>query len=350
MGQILFFLLLGVGSSMYLAGRWQERMGPGRMVRLGTIISATAAMALPLAPSIGAVHAWAFITGASHSFLYLPALSVVQRWFPLRRGLVTGLVSMVFGLSAAAAAPLYSFALAELGPTALCLGAGLAALATGLIAAPFMSFPVARPSVESAGHGAPGPSMRVSQAVRTRSFWALWCAWALAGSGGIAMVTLSTCFGLAHGLSLRQAVLILTAFNLTNGLSRLVSGWLSDLVGRNLTLAGAFTLAGAAYLILPQVQGLYPWAGLAALVGFSFGTLFSVSAPLATDCFGLEHFGAIFGLVFTAYGFLAGALGPWLGGHLLDATNGNFALVFGYLGIFLLISAGLIFLVRPPRA
>ncbi|MFH2126095.1 MAG: MFS transporter, partial [Pseudomonadota bacterium] len=124
---------------------------------------------------------------------------------------------------------------------------------------------------------------------------------------------------------------------------------LSDLVGRNLTMAGAFAVAGVAYLFLPQVQGLYLWAGLAAAVGFSFGTLFSVSAPLATDCFGLEHFGAIFGLVFTAYGFLAGALGPWLGGHLLDVTGGDFALVFGYLGIFLLIAAGLILLVRPPR-
>jgi len=348
-GQILFFLLLGVGSSMYLAGRWQERLGPARMVQLGTIIAAVVALALPLAPSITAVHLWALVTGASQSFVYLPALSVVQRWFPLRRGLVTGLVSMVFGLSAAATAPLYSFVLAELGSTALCLVAGLAALITGLIAAPFMSFPVARPSVESAGHGAPGPSLRVAQAVRTRSFWALWCVWALAGAAGIAMVTLSTSFGLAHGLDLAQAVMILTAFNLTNGLSRLATGWLSDLVGRNLTMAGAFAVAGAAYLFLPQVQGLYLWAGLAAAVGFSFGTLFSVSAPLATDCFGLEHFGAIFGLVFTAYGFLAGALGPWLGGHLLDITGGDFALVFGYLGIFLLIAAGLILLVRPPR-
>lgn len=348
-GQILFFLLLGVGSTMYLAGRWQERLGPAKMVRLGSFISALAALALPLASGIGAVYAWAFITGASHSCLYLPALSVVQRWFPLRRGLVAGLVSMVFGLAAAATAPLYTFVLAEFGPTALCLGVGLAALATGLAAAPFISFPVARPQVETAGHGAPGKSFRVGQAVRTRAFWALWCTWALAGSGGIAMVTLSTSFGLSHGLEIGQAVVILTAFNLTNGLSRLASGWLSDLVGRNLTMAGAFAVAGAAYLILPQVQGLYTWAGLAAVVGFSFGTLFSVSAPLATDCFGLEHFGAIFGTVFTAYGFLAGALGPWLGGYLLDATGGDFSLVFGYLGVFLLASAGLILLVRPPR-
>ena len=59
------------------------------------------------------------------------------------------------------------------------------------------------------------------------------------------------------------------------------------------------------------------------------------------DCFGLEHFGAIFGLTFAAYGFVAGPLGPTLSGYLLDVTGDNFFLVFLYLGIFCLL-AGLV--------
>jgi OFA family oxalate/formate antiporter-like MFS transporter len=34
----------------------------------------------------------------------------------------------------------------------------------------------------------------------------------------------------------------------------------------------------------------------------------------------MEHFGSIFGGIFTAFGFFSGALGPWLGGYLLDLT------------------------------
>jgi len=86
------------------------------------------------------------------------------------------------------------------------------------------------------------------------------------------------------------------------------------------------------------------------VIGFAFGTLFGVSAPLATDCFGMQHFGAIFGLVFTAYGFIAGVIGPSLAGYILDATNGNFYVVFGYLGIFCLMSGVFIRFVVPPRA
>jgi OFA family oxalate/formate antiporter-like MFS transporter len=86
---------------------------------------------------------------------------------------------------------------------------------------------------------------------------------------------------------------------------------------------------------------------LASVVGFAFGTLFSVSAALTSDCFGMKHFGAIYGLVFTAYGFVAGVLGPWLSGYVLDATGSNFQVVFIYLGIFCLASAGFIWFARP---
>ena len=156
------------------------------------------------------------------------------------------------------------------------------------------------------------------------------------------MVTLTAQFGTAMGLSVQTAVILLTAFNLTNGISRMLSGYLSDILGRKATMSVTFLMAGGAYLLLPHLHGLVLWAVLSAVIGFSFGTLFSVSAPLISDCFGLDHFGAIFGLVFTAYGFLAGALGPWLSGHILDITQGNFPLVFFYLGILLIVSAGLI--------
>ena len=69
-------------------------------------------------------------------------------------------------------------------------------------------------------------------------------------------------------------------------------------------MAFSFTVAAVAYLIMPHLDGIWLWAALAAAIGFAFGTLFAVTAPLAGDCFGMAHFGAIFGLIFTAYGFL----------------------------------------------
>ena len=85
------------------------------------------------------------------------------------------------------------------------------------------------------------------------------------------------------------------------------------------------------------------------VIGVGFGALWTVSPPLAAECFGLENFGSVFGLLLSAYGFLSSLLGSWLSGYLLDITQGNFTLVFSYLGAFCVVSAGLILLVRPPR-
>jgi MFS transporter, OFA family, oxalate/formate antiporter len=112
-------------------------------------------------------------------------------------------------------------------------------------------------------------------------------------------------------------------------------------------MAATFFAAAGAYFILPQVERFIFILLLPAVVGFAFGTLFAVSAPLASDCFGLRHFGAIFGLVFTAYGFLAGPMGPSLSGYLLDSNAGGFGLVFTFLGVYCLLSGFFILRVIP---
>lgn len=191
-------------------------------------------------------------------------------------------------------------------------------------------------------------SLTAKESLRTGSFWFLWLTWALQGAAGIAMVTLSMSFGGARGFG-ESAALLLTAFNLTNGLSRILSGFLSDIIGRHRTLVATFLAAACAYFLLPHVDTIGTAAVLGAVIGFSYGTLFAVSAPLVSDSFGLKHFGVIFGLVFTAFGYLSGLLGPSLSGFILDMTEGNFLPVFAYLGVFCILSAFLIRLVVPPR-
>jgi MFS transporter, OFA family, oxalate/formate antiporter len=348
-GNIIFFMLAAVGIFMFLVGRWQERYGTRIMIATGTIICSFSLLLAAYASSILMVYAWAFLTGIGSSFVYIPALTTVQWWYPGRKGLVTGFVSMIFGLSAAIMSPLFGKMLISMGYMSMSLSIAILTLTIGLFGAYFARSPK-KDEIEAASYlgrraqgtsrSAMGPmrSLTVEESLHTRSFWFLWITWTLAGAAGVAMTILSTAYGLTKGFSLESAILILTAFNLTNGTGRLASGILSDLIGRNRIMSLAFFAAGIAYFILPWSSGLVACAFLAAVVGFAFGTLFSVSAPLVADCFGLKHFGAIFGLAFAAYGFVAGPLGPTLSGYLLDVTGDNFFLVFFYLGVFFLLS------------
>lgn len=388
-GAIIFFMLAALGVFMFLVGRWQERYGPRTMLGIGAALAGLSVVALPFAPNMIALYAWAFVSGTSSCFVMIPALTVVQRWYPERRGLVSGVVNLVFGSAGAIMAPLFAVALGAMGYRAMNVVAGGLAVAFGLAVARLVSLPTARgaaeaPALDAGGslhpegdpagaraglHRGPDPaagathveaaagatstartpddgSLTVRQSLRTRNFWLIWIVWALQGAAGVAMVSLAVDFGVSKGYAFESAVVVLTAFNVTNGLSRIVAGYFSDRVHRSRAMAATFLAAGLAYLLLPHVDGLGTIAALAALVGFGFGTLFAVSAPLAADCFGMGHFGAIYGLIFTAYGFVAGALGPLLGGALADSAGG-YPLVFGYLGALCLVSAVLIQFVRP---
>ncbi|MFO7772695.1 MAG: MFS transporter [Dehalococcoidia bacterium] len=376
-GNVMFFILAALGSFMFVVGQWQEKVGTRLIVSIGAVVCGLSLLVASYATNIYMVYLWAFLTGMGSCFIYISGLTVVQRWFLEKRGLVSGIVNLFLGLSAAIMAPVFGSLLKTLGYVPMNNLIAVLVVVAGIIAAQFVQTPeragyAVEPSTGAANGGTRaglnqaaaerkdaassrsqksvrlGESLTVKETIRTRSFWFLWLTTALQGAAGMAMITLSVAFGLARGFPIGSAVLLLTAFNLTNGFSRVLSGFLSDIVGRNLTLSLTFFAAACAYFVLPHTSTLGIAAVLIAVIGFSFGTMFSVSAPLASDCFGLKHFGAIFGLVFTAYGFLAGILGPSLSGYLLDVTEGNFLPVFTYLGIFCILSGFFIRMVVPP--
>jgi OFA family oxalate/formate antiporter-like MFS transporter len=340
---------------MFFVGRWQEKFGTRKLITFGVLLCGLNALFLGLIRNLPLLYLWAFINGASSCFVYLPALTTVQRWYPTKRGLVSGIVNLAFALSAALMAPLFGYLLLSLGYGSMHWVLGAMAMGIGLTAARFTEAPAPDPVWPESRGGDPkkdsaplSRNLTVREGLRSRAFWFLWLAWALQGAAGISMVTLSVQFGLHRGLSLSRAVMILTAFNLASGLSRLIMGYLSDRFNRNRAMAATFFASAAAYFILPRVEGFVFLLLLPAAVGFAFGTLFAVSAPLASDCFGLRHFGAIFGLVFTAYGFLAGPLGPSLSGYLLDVSAGGFGLIFTVLGVYGLLAGLCILRVIPP--
>jgi len=345
-GQTLFYVLAGAGIFMFLVGRLQERIGTAWTTVIGALIYSTAAIFVSRATGIRGVYGWAFMVGSSSAFVYVPTLTVVQRWYPKWRGLYAGLVSMCFGISGALMAPLFNRLKIHMGFTDMAITLGVVMFFIAILLAPLIRPPKA-PAPAFINTNAALMSLNAFQSLRTRSFWLLWVMFACVGAAGVSMVTLSAGYGLSLGWPMAQALTILMAFNITNGVSRLLSGFLSDITGRKIVMCASFLAAGMAYYLLPFVSHVVMVTLLAAVIGFSFGTLFAVSAPLVSDCFGMQQFGSIFGLVFTAFGFVSGAMGPWLAGFMLDLYPGNYLLVFGYLGSLLLVSAIMVWIISP---
>lgn len=339
-GSIMFFILIGTGFSMYTAGRLQEIFATRHLVFAGALTCALSMFAVGFAQNMTHVYLWAFAEGFFCGFVYLPCLGFFQKLFPENKGTVSGILNLTFGGASAVMSPVYTWLYSSHGYMASGVWAGILALLFGT----FGAFVIRLPGQNASGDRVV-PSLTTRQIVKMPAFWFLWWVWALAGAAGVSMILLSSSFGQSLGYTLKQSVIILICFNLLNGLGRVVCGRLADRFPKTRVLQTVFFMAATAYLILPWMNHLPPVAFLACFIGLSFGALFTVSAPLVSEVFGLENFGQIFGMVFTAYGFVAGFIGPWMSGLILDKT-GSFLYVFSLFAFFYLTAFILIHQVR----
>ncbi|MDO5044708.1 MAG: MFS transporter [Coriobacteriia bacterium] len=369
LGWIMTFVILSLGIFTFFAGKWHMKLGTRKSYIVGTIILVVCMLLVLLSASLHNVwilYLFAFLNGTASCFVYAPSLATVQQWYPHKRGLVTGVVNLIFGLSAAIMSPLFQVMYENLGYAGMNILIIVLIVVTNLIAAMLAEVPARTKLTDaqkaagaqileevknSATGAAPAPDVELKDALRTKSFWFIWLTWCFMGAAGISMVTLSVGYGnelAAQGFAV-SAVALLTAFNLTNGFSRIIAGALSDKIGRNLLGSISFVLAAIGYFGLPFVANNFILLCIfCAFVGFAFGTLFAITAPLGTDLFGLKNFGLIFGCIFTAYGFVGGLVGPLLSSFVLGQT-GSYTVVFTYLGVFCLLAAVFMMLAKPKK-
>lgn len=363
-GFIMTFACLGVGCMTLVSGRLHPKIGTRRSFLLGSVILIICMLLANFANSMPVIYLWAYLNGAGTGFIYGPSLTTVQHWFPQRRGLATGIVNLCFGTAAAVMSPVYSLLLDSVGYQVMnYIVLAMLVVINGIsLLGAEMPDRVKLTPAEQKGHEeileklkkqdpAKGPTLAaknytVGEALRTKGFWAVWLSWMFVGAAGISMVSQGGNFAASIAL---PSVVVITAFNLTNGIGRIVAGSLSDFIGRNATGCVAFIMGAVGYLLLPFCKNAVLVAVLAAFVGFAFGTLFAISAPLVSDLFGLKHYSTIFSLVFVAYGFVSGIVGPALVGQLLKLTGENYAVVFPLLALFCAAGAVCIMLAKPSR-
>ncbi|MBU8849516.1 MAG: MFS transporter [Desulfobacterales bacterium] len=344
-GRLMFFILAGTGFSMYLAGKLQEKIESRFIIFIGSLVCGSAMIFVGQADTIEHVYIWAFLEGFFCGFVYIPCLTVFQKLFPENKGMVTGLFNLSFGGSAAVMSPVFTYFLVSKGYV---FTSNFAAAISILLGTSFALF-IRVPGQKKEQGKQQLSTLSLKKTLRMSSFWFLWCVWALSGAAGISLIVLASSFGATLGYGVTQYVYILTAFNVLNGIGRLVCGRLSDKYSKQKILVTVFLMASCAYFLMPWLTNLYIISFLVCFVGLAFGALFVISAPLVTEVFGLENFGKVFGLVFTAYGFFSGFLGPWLSGVILDITDSNFKIVFSLFAVFYLVSSVLILRVKSKK-
>jgi OFA family oxalate/formate antiporter-like MFS transporter len=355
---------------MVIAGRMMPKIGPRKLAISGGIVLGLGyVLAGLLGPTSFPVLfiCIGIIGGGGIGLAYVVPIAVGMRWFPDKKGMITGLAVAGFGFGAmlwVKLAGTWGHLIADIGMGNTFIIYGIAFLATVVIGGIWMVFPPEgwKPAgwegaaAASAAGGGKLIDLQSGAMLRTPQFYMIFMTFLFSASAGLMSIGLMKLFPSqaleANGVSPEKASAIAgTAmavfFSLANGLGRIGWGTISDKIGRKPSIFLMTALQGIMMLAFPFMAGSPSLLYLgAALIGFNFGGNFALFPTITADTFGAKFVGQNYGWVFLAYG-VGGIFGPIMGGRLGDM--GNFPMAFTIVGVLCLLAAVIIALVKRPK-
>ncbi len=326
--QVTFMICIGmIGVAAAFGGTLVDKKGPKFVATIGGILFGVGTLLSGLADQIGSIWllylGFGFIAGLGNGFGYITPIATLIRWFPDKRGLVTGLAVMGFGggaffmgkiappmvISMGVANTFYIWgaiflvlvtASAQLykNPPKGWLPAGFTPKATGVTAAQSFTF---------------------DEAVKTPQWWMLWTMLFLNVSAGLGLISqlspmaqdvIKKTDPLIAGAALALAGGSILAYaSIFNGLGRLLWAWTSDAIGRKNVFIIMFITQAILYVLLPQIDNQLIFIVVACYLLACYGGGFATMPAFAADSFGPGYIGKVYGIMLTAWG-AAGIVGP----------------------------------------
>jgi len=344
---IVFFAL-----SFIIAGRIQDLKGPRICAAVGgVLVSAGFILASFTTSLVGLYLSFGVVVGLGNGFGYATPTPVGSKWFPDKRGLVIGLMVGGYGAGSAILGPLATQMVAGVGwrSTFQLLG-GLFFLMTMTGTALLKNPPAGyRPPnwKPAAAAVLASRDSTTREMLTTPTFYGLWVAFCLGTTAGLMTISQLVPFARSAGMTATVATLAITVGAFGNAGGRILSGWMSDSLGRVRTLQTMILISAVAMPVLFLVrEQVIPFYALVAVVYWCYGTQLSVFASTTADFFGTKNLGMNYGVLFTAWG-AAGILGPAIAARVFDRF-GDYRYAFFIAAGLALVALAALTIARPP--
>lgn len=375
--------------SMIISGRVQDKIGPKATAVWGAVLLGAGMLVASKADTLFYfVLGFGILGGIGIGAAYVCPIAACVKWFPDKRGLVTGLAVAGFGAGGLVFTPLANYFISAYGIMDTFVYLGLIfffsiILGSRFLAAPPASYcPTGWNPPKNLENGREKKELTPGQMLKTRQFWILWITYFFGCTAGLLVIMNITNIWQSISAAsfpniwseipaeimaeiLAAGATAVMAVSIFNSLGRIIWGKLSDSLGREKTLAIIFVLCALSMFALNSFPVYGAFVAAVAAVGFSFGGFLALYPAVIADRFGVKNVGANYGLMFTAYG-AGGLLGPWLAPKLVKNVHvwtyqtadksgaiiskslgiGSYSNAFLVAGIFCLASALLLFSLR----
>ncbi len=329
-----------------ISGRLMGRLSPRLLVALGALLMGAGFAAAGFTSSRGWLYL--FYSGVAcfgGGLMYIPPIALAPRWWPHRRVMATGVVVMGLGLGSFLMAPLATWMIENpsLGWRYVFWVVGSLMGLFGLISSALMVSPpvgyvpsgVKLPPVD------PSRGLSHGETVRRPLFWALYLAFFCGAFGGLMCLSFIAAVGREAGLPPMVAAMAVSVYGVSNALSRPLVGMLADRIGLKRAFLSTFGPQVLCMASFPHLASSAPlFLLISLLLGWNFGSMFSLFPGSTAYFFGLRAQAANYGLLFTAFG-VAGLFGPYFGGRTADLM-GSYS--YSFYGASLVVLLGLVLL------
>jgi MFS transporter, OFA family, oxalate/formate antiporter len=347
-------VLLALGITAGFGGYLNNRFGPRIVATAGGILYGLGVLLAAFsAPNLLVLYlTFGVIGGIGVGLGYIVALAMLIKWFPDRRGFITGLAVAGFGGGAVITGLLAAALIKSIGVGSTFLYLGIAYLVVIVVVAQF--FRTAPDGYAPAGWT---PSARqqadrsvreytLAGALRLPRWYLLWLILALNVTAGAAVISVASPLAQKFtGVGALTAALIVSVISIFNAVGRLFWGWLSDAIGRPFTFLSLFVIQLIVFAIMPSISSFTLLLVPAAIIGLCYGGGFGTMPAFAADFFGPKNAGTIYGAMLTAWS-AGGIVGPILIASFGTTKNPDYRTPLYIIAVIMLVSAALPLIAR----
>jgi len=343
---------------MIPAGRLQDKATPRLTATIGGILVGIGMILASRTSSVaGFVVGFGVLAGAGIGFGYAACTPPAVKWFTAAKtGLIAGIVVSGFGLASVIWAPAARALIAANGLQSMMCTLGIVflivvvGLAQILKPPPKGYVPHGAAPAKKLGIGDKKEDFLPKEMLRTWQFYVIWFMYVCGAGAGLMVISVAKKIGAQVGVGTMLVVFLAIG----NGGGRILSGIISDKIGRTLTMFGFFMIQ-AIVIVMLALAGSEESAlatapvmiALAAIAGANYGSNLTLFPSITKDFYGLKNFGVNYGWVFTAWG-VGGFMLALLAGKVYDKTK-SFKFAFFCSAALLIIAAITSFMVKPPH-
>lgn len=332
----LLLAVLSVGST--IGGKLQDKIGPRLTVIIGGVILAVGFFCASLATAAAPYVIWltyGVLGGLGMGFTYSTTIACAQKWFPDKRGLITGIIVSALGFGGVIFTPIVEAIIKNLGHGVPGQGELISFRILSLIfivVCTVGGWFIQNPPADFApagwtpkNTGLVSVALKPSQALKTPQMYLLTFSLMLACMGGLMMIGFAKPIAVARGMA-ETATVGVFAITLFNSFGRFFWGTVSDKLGRKKTIVLLLCLTAVLSLCVNIAAGYMIYV-LIACIGFAYGGFLSTFPAFTADLFGAKYNATNYGIVLIGFG-IGAVISSYVAGHYKNIAATDINLMF----------------------